>query len=89
MYPSYDSLNERGIKKDRHQNIGFGTIGFDTLSKVIYHKKLENVPKILETPFIPLDETVTTRDLSPYKAEIKMIKNNIFDPDLYSNIRSE
>ena len=27
-----DSKNERGAHKDRHENIGYGHIGFDTLS---------------------------------------------------------
>src|SRR5690554_7711221 len=45
-----DSKNERGASKDRHENIGFGYIGFDALIKVIYNEKFENIPKILETP---------------------------------------
>lgn len=47
-----DSKNIRGAKKDRHENIGYGTIGFDNLLKVFYHKKLDCIPKILETPYI-------------------------------------
>ena len=45
-----DSKNSINSHKDRHENIGFGTIGFNTLIKIIYNKKLENIPKILETP---------------------------------------
>lgn len=41
-----DSKNECGTKKDRHENFGYGTIGFDNLMKVIYHDKLKDVPKI-------------------------------------------
>ena len=32
-----DSKNEMGSHKDRHENIGFGKIGFETLLKVIYN----------------------------------------------------
>lgn len=65
-----DSKNECGAKKDRHSNLGFGTIGFDVLLKVIYHPLLENVPKILETPWV--------LDKAPYKKEIEMIKDKKF-----------
>ena len=46
-----DSKNVRGAKKDRHENIGFGYIGFDALNYIVHHKDFENVPKILETPY--------------------------------------
>ena len=36
-----DSKNEIGSHKDRHENIGFGTIGFDTLINIIYDEKLK------------------------------------------------
>jgi deoxyribonuclease IV len=32
-----DSKNEIGAAKDRHENFGFGYLGFDALIKVIYH----------------------------------------------------
>ena len=69
-----DSKNECGAHKDRHENIGYGTIGFDNLLNVIYNKRLENIPKILETPWIG--------DYAPYKDEIDMIKNKEFNPNL-------
>lgn len=62
-----DSKNPVNSHKDRHENIGFGTIGFDSLIKIIYHEKLESIPKILETPYI--------EKYAPYKYEIDMIKN--------------
>ena len=37
-----DSKNDRGAKKDRHENFGYGTIGFENLMKVIYHDKLKD-----------------------------------------------
>lgn len=65
-----DSKNNLGTHKDRHENIGYGTIGFQTLINIIYNKRLESVPKILETPFI--------NDQSPYKTEIKIIREKKF-----------
>ena len=62
-----DSKNEIGTHKDRHENIGLGKIGFTTLINIIYNKRLESIPKILETPYID-------RNYPPYKYEISMIK---------------
>ena len=65
-----DSKNVVGAHKDRHENLGYGTIGFDNLINVIYNKRLENIPKLLETPYV--------NDKSPYKMEIEMIKQKKF-----------
>lgn len=75
-----DSKNELGSHKDRHENIGFGNIGFDILLGVIYNERLENIPKILETPYVD-------KEFAPYKYEIEMIKNKKFDNDLIDKIR--
>ena len=69
-----DSKNIKGSHKDRHENIGYGTIGFDNLIKIIYNDKLKKVPKILETPYID--------GCAPYKKEIDMIINKKFDDSL-------
>ena len=69
-----DSKNARGSHKDRHENIGFGTIGFDTLNAWVKHEALKNVPKFLETPYI--------NDKMPYKEEIEMLKEGKFNPSL-------
>ena len=45
-----DSLNPLGAHKDRHANIGKGTIGYDTLHRLVHDETFANVPKILETP---------------------------------------
>ena len=74
-----DSMNPVGAHKDRHANLGMGTIGFDTLKKYVCHPKLENIPKILETPWID--------DYPPYKEEIEMLKNNSFDKDWINKIK--
>ena len=73
-----DSKNEINSHKDRHENIGFGTIGFDNLIKIIYNKKLEGIPKILETPYI--------EDKAPYKEEIEMIRKKEFNSKLKEDI---
>lgn len=70
-----DSYNPVGAHKDRHANIGYGTIGFDNLINVIYNPKLLNIPKILETPWINRNEKNT---YAPYKYEIEMIRNKEF-----------
>lgn len=75
-----DSKNEKSSHKDRHENIGFGHIGFPTLINIIYNKKLENVPKILETPYVD-------KQFAPYKYEIAMIRNKAFDDKLLEKIR--
>lgn len=76
-----DSKNSKSSHKDRHENIGFGTIGFDTLINVIYNKKLENIPKILETPYVEKNP--------PYKYEIEMIKNKKFDKKLQEKVKKQ
>lgn len=76
-----DSKNDLGAHKDRHENFGFGTIGFDNLISIIYNERLENVPKILETPYVD-------REFAPYKYEIEMIKNKKFDSQLIEKIRN-
>lgn len=64
-----DSKNEKGASKDRHANVGDGFIGFKALNYIVHHKDFENVPKILETPYIP---SVSNPDkkVAPYKEEI-------------------
>ena len=83
-----DSKNEKGSHKDRHENIGLGTIGFDNLINIIYNKKLENIPKILETPYVTKNDLSKEREYPPYKYEIEMIRNKKFDNNLIEKIRS-
>ena len=82
-----DSKNEIGSHKDRHENIGFGTIGFDTLIKIIYNDRLKDIPKILETPYVSKDDTSKEKIYPPYKYEIEMIRNKVFDKNLINKIR--
>ena len=83
-----DSKNILGSKKDRHENFGFGTLGFDNLIKIIYNDKIKDIPKILETPYVTMDDSSTKRLYPPYKFEIEMIKNKVFDKDLIDKIRN-
>ena len=73
-----DSQNPISSHKDRHANIGYGTIGFDNLISVIYNEKLKDVPKILETPYI--------EDNPPYKFEIESIKSKTFNSNLKEDV---
>lgn len=81
-----DSKNVRGAKKDRHENIGFGMIGFDALMRVVYDETFQTIPKILETPYI---ETTNGTEVSPYRAEIAMIKAKTFNPTLIEELKKE
>lgn len=74
-----DSKNECGAQKDRHENIGFGHIGFEALHYIVKHPQLEDLPKILETPYVGEDKK---NKKAPYKFEIEMIKSGSFDEDL-------
>ena len=83
-----DSKNVIGSNKDRHENLGYGTIGFDNLINVLYNKKLENIPKILETPYV--DDGISDKKVyPPYKHEIKMIREKVFNENLLEDIRSD
>lgn len=70
-----DSMNPIGSHKDRHQNIGYGTIGFDALCNVIYNKRLEGIPFILETPWVNRNQS---NEYPPYKMEIENFRNKKF-----------
>ncbi len=73
-----DSKNPIGSHKDRHENIGFGYVGFSNIMDVLYDEKLKDVPKILETPYI--------EDYPPYKFEIEEILNKEFDMNLKNKV---
>ena len=83
-----DSKNDIDTHKDRHENFGFGTLGFDNLIKIIYHPLLNNIPKILETPYIGDTDESKDRLYPPYKFEIEMIKNQKFDVNVLDKIRN-
>lgn len=70
-----DSMNPIGSHKDRHQNIGYGTIGFDKLCNVIYNNRLEGIPFILETPWVNRNQP---DEYPPYKMEIENFRNKKF-----------
>lgn len=74
-----DSQNERGIPKDRHDNIGYGHIGFENMMNIVYNERLDGIPMMLETPY------VNDRSIAPYKTEIKMIKERKFEDWLDEN----
>ena len=65
-----DSKNVRGAHKDRHENIGYGEIGFEALCRIANHPRLKDIPKILETPYI--------NEKAPYFDEIKMLRDESF-----------
>lgn len=77
-----DSKNERESHKDRHENFGFGKIGFDALMQFVKDPRFEDVPKILETPYIKDGDD----SYPPYKYEIEMIRSGVFNPNLIDEI---
>src|SRR5699024_247604 len=79
-----DSKNVLAAHKDRHENIGFGYIGFDALHYVITHPQFKDLPKILETPYVGEDKK---NKKAPYKHEIEMIKEGVFEPELKEKIK--
>lgn len=83
-----DSKNVPGAGKDRHENFGFGQIGFDALMYIMNHKDFMEVPKILETPYVK-DPDDAKKSYAPYKHEIAMIRSGIFNPDMQKDILAE
>ena len=83
-----DSKNIFSSHKDRHENIGYGNIGFDILIKIIYNERIKNIPKILETPYVGKTDDDKERIYPPYKYEIEMIRNKKFDTSLLKKIRN-
>lgn len=75
-----DSKNVQGARKDRHENFGFGEIGFGALLRVIEHPLVEHAVKILETPYV-------NKTHAPYKREIAMIKSRIFNPAIFDDYK--
>ncbi|MEK4494850.1 deoxyribonuclease IV [Ureibacillus sp. FSL W8-0352] len=80
-----DSKNERGARKDRHENIGFGHIGFDVLNYIVHHEAFKEIPKILETPWVGTD---SKNKKPPYKEEIEMFKTSTFQPEWIEALRN-
>ena len=59
-----DSKNPPGARKDRHEKIGEGTLGTETILRVMRHEALRELPFYLETP----------NELDGYEREIRMLK---------------
>ncbi|MGL5296684.1 MAG: deoxyribonuclease IV [Culicoidibacterales bacterium] len=84
-----DSKNIRGAQKDRHENIGFGTIGFDALNYIVHHRDLpKQAPRILETPYVQIDPNDKKATVAPYKLEIEMLRSQEFDENLLLKLKN-
>lgn len=68
-----DSKNPLGSHKDRHANIGKGSLGFETLAKIAYHPQLIHIPKILETPWLEVEGQKDKK--APYRDEIAQLRS--------------
>ena len=84
-----DSKNPQGAAKDRHENIGFGYIGFDALNYIVNHPDFINVPKILETPYVTDSEDSKDKIHPPYKEEIVMFRDQKFNENILNEIRNK
>lgn len=67
-----DSMNPCGTHKDRHANIGKGYLGEEVLKKLVHDPRFEEIPKILETPWL-CEEGSDKRTIPPYKEEIRQL----------------
>jgi deoxyribonuclease-4 len=83
-----DSKNPLGASKDRHENVGFGYIGYDALHYIVNHPDFMTVPKILETPYITETPDSKERLYPPYKEEIEMFRSGEYDPQYIERIRN-
>ena len=83
-----DSKNPRGAQKDRHENLGFGHLGFDALNVIVHHPDFEDVPKILESPWIP-SSLSPKKSYAPYKYEIEMLRRGTFDENMKTRILAD
>ena len=84
-----DSKNPKGASKDRHENVGFGYIGYEALNKIIHHKDFLDIPKILETPYVTETQDSKERLYPPYKEEIEMFKSNTFNENILTELRNK
>lgn len=62
-----DSKNPMGSHKDRHEVLGGGFIGLESLLRVVNHPYLRNLPFYLETP----------NELPGYATEIAIVRKNV------------
>ncbi|QQK79707.1 deoxyribonuclease IV [Salicibibacter cibi] len=81
-----DSKNPQGARKDRHENIGFGYIGFGALNNIVHHETMADIPKILETPYVGEDKK---NKKPPYKREIIMLREESHDPEMKERLTEQ
>lgn len=60
-----DSMTPFGSHKDRHEKLGFGSIGIDTFVNIVNHPLLKDKPMFLETP---------QEKFTDYKKEIDLLR---------------
>lgn len=84
-----DSKNVMGAHKDRHENLGYGHIGFDALNKIAHFEKFNYIPKILETPYVSVGEEKGAKTVPPYKFEIEMLRMKSFDDKVLEKIKNQ
>ena len=73
-----DSKNSCASHKDRHENLGYGAIGFESLLKFVNEPRLEQIPIILETPWV--------NEKAPYGKEIELLRAGRFEASWRENL---
>ncbi|MDO4648768.1 MAG: deoxyribonuclease IV [Eubacteriales bacterium] len=68
-----DSMNPLGAHKDRHANVDQGSLGYETLHRIVHDPRFEEIPKILETPWL-CAEGEKKKTIPPYKEEIAWLR---------------
>ncbi|WP_413627368.1 deoxyribonuclease IV [Fructilactobacillus vespulae] len=81
-----DDKNDIESHKDRHANIGFGTIGFEALNYIAHYEKLQEIPKIMETPAIKVSDKLK---VDPHKYEVAMLKEQSFNSEMINDIMNQ
>jgi deoxyribonuclease-4 len=61
-----DSMTPFNSHKDRHEKIGFGTLGMDAFQRIVTHPKLRELPFFLETP---------QEKTADYQREIELLRS--------------
>lgn len=67
-----DSKKDLGTRVDRHENIGDGFIGYEGFANIMNDERLEDVPKILETP----KSKGQLEDLENIKRLLNLVRRN-------------
>ncbi|CZE50463.1 deoxyribonuclease IV [Campylobacter geochelonis] len=61
-----DSKNELGVKKDRHESLGAGTLGLEAFKNIMQDRNIDEIPLVLET----IDESIWAEEIALLRSMI-------------------